>query len=73
MNKGNPVAIYDVAAKNLQIVQACVDRLHDLGATHELKLLTQRLQRLALWTTPVEPKIAKREQENAASGIRGAA
>ena len=68
MNKGNPVAIYDVAAKNLQIVQACVDRLHDLGATHELKLLTRRLQRLALWTTPLEPEIVKRRQEKAAPG-----
>ena len=66
MNKGNPVAIYYVAAKNLQIVQACVDRLHDLGATHELKILTGRLHRQALWATPVEPEIAKREQEKAA-------
>ena len=58
MSKGNRVATYDVAAKHLQIVQACVDHLHDLGATHELKILTGRLQRLALWATPVEPEIA---------------
>ena len=41
MSKGNRVATYDVAAKHLQIVQACVDHLHDLGATHELKNLDQ--------------------------------
>ena len=64
MSKGNRVATYDVAAKHLQIVQACVDHLHDLGATHELKILTGRLQRLALWATPVEPEIVKREQES---------
>ena len=67
-SKGNPVATYDVAAKHLQIVQACVDHLHDLGAMHELKILTGRLQRLALWATPVEPEITKREQEKAARG-----
>ena len=66
MSKGNAIAAYDVAAKHLQIVQACVDRLHDLGATHELKILTRRLQRLALWATPVEPEIVKREQESPA-------
>ena len=71
MSKGNPVATYDVAAKHLQIVQACVDHLHDLGATHELKILTGRLQRLALWATPVEPEIVEREQEKAAPEGRG--
>src|SRR5262249_54637337 len=71
MSKGNRVATYDVAAKHLQIVQACVDHLHDLGATHELKILTGRLQRLALWATPVEPEIVKREQEKAAPEGRG--
>jgi len=68
MSKDNPVATYDVAAKHLQIVQACIDHLHDLGATHELKILTGRLQRLALWATPVEPEIAKREQVKTAPG-----
>jgi hypothetical protein len=70
MSKGNPVATYDVAAKHLQIVQACVDHLHDLGAMHELKILTARLQRLAVWATPVEPE--KREQESPRP-VRGAA
>ena len=64
MSKGNAIAAYDVAAKHLQAVQACVDHLHELGATHELKILTARLQRLALWATPVEPEIVKREQES---------
>jgi hypothetical protein len=64
MSKGNAIAAYDVAAKHLQVVQACVDHLHELGATHELKILTARLQRLALWATPVEPEIVKREQES---------
>ena len=54
MNNGNAIAIYDIAAKHLQTTQVCVDRLHALGATHELKLLTGRLQRLALWATPTE-------------------
>ena len=44
MSKGNAIAAYDVAAKHLQAVQACVDHLHELGATHELKILTARLQ-----------------------------
>ena len=39
MSKGNAIAAYDVAAKHLQAVQACVDHLHELGATHELKNL----------------------------------
>jgi hypothetical protein len=43
-----------------------------LGATHELKILTARLQRLALWATPVEPEIVKREQESPRP-VRGAA
>ena len=70
MSKGNAIAAYDVAAKHLQAVQACVDHLHELGATHELKILTARLQRLALWATPVEPE--KREQEGPRP-VRGAA
>jgi len=46
MKNGNAFAIYDIAAKYLQTTQVCIDRLHELGATHELKLLTARLQRL---------------------------
>jgi hypothetical protein len=46
MKHGNAIAIYDIAAKHLQTAQVCVDRLHELGATHELKLLRGHLQRL---------------------------
>ena len=38
------------------------------GCAHELKILTGRLQRLALWAKPVEPEIAKPEQEEATPG-----
>jgi hypothetical protein len=37
MKNGDAIAIYDIAAKHLQTAQVCVDRLHKLGATHELK------------------------------------
>ena len=50
----NPIAIYDIAAKHCQTIQVCIDRLHELGANHQLKLLTGRLQRLAFKATPVE-------------------
>jgi len=51
---GNAIAIYDIAAKHLQTTQLCVDRLHELGATHELKLLTGRLQRLTSRAAPAD-------------------
>jgi len=54
MKNGNAIAIYDIAAKHLETAQVCVDRLHKLGATHKLKLLTVRLQRLASQATPTE-------------------
>jgi hypothetical protein len=63
MKNGNAIAIYDIAAKHLQTAQVCVDRLHELGATHELKLLTGRLQRLALWATPTEQGQHKEETQ----------
>jgi hypothetical protein len=47
--------VYNVAVKHLQTVQVAVDRLVELKATAELKLLTGRLQRLAFRTTPLEP------------------
>jgi hypothetical protein len=50
----NRVAIYDIAAKHAQTIQACIDRLHELGAKDELRLLTGRLQRLAFNATPKE-------------------
>jgi hypothetical protein len=54
MKNGNAIAIYDIAAKHLQTAQVCVDRLQELGATHELKLLAARLTRLAFRATPVD-------------------
>ena len=51
MKNGNAIAIYDIAAKHLNTVQVCVDRLRELGANHELKLLTSQLQRLAFQST----------------------
>src|SRR6266478_9200164 len=39
--------IYNVAVQHLLAVQTAVDRLHELGAKEQLKLLTDRLQRLA--------------------------
>ena len=41
IKNGNAIAIYNIAAKHLQTAQVCVDRLHELGATHELKLLSR--------------------------------
>jgi hypothetical protein len=49
--------IYNIAAKHLQTVRGCVDRLHELGATHELRLLTGRLQRLSFRATPIEEAV----------------
>jgi len=54
MKNGNAIAIYDIAAKHLHTAQVCVDRLHELGATHELKLLTGCLQRLASRAAPAD-------------------
>jgi hypothetical protein len=50
----NAEAVYELAAKHLQVVQVAVDRLHELNAIHELQQLTGRLQRLAFRATPAE-------------------
>ena len=52
MKNGNAIAIYNIAAKHLHTAQVCVDRLRELGATHELKLLTSCLQRLTNRAAP---------------------
>jgi len=44
--------IYNVAVQHLLAMQTAVDRLHELGAKEQLKLLTDRLQRLAFRATP---------------------
>jgi hypothetical protein len=44
----NAKHIYRIADNHVQTVQVCIDRLHQLGASEELKLLTGRLQKLAI-------------------------
>jgi hypothetical protein len=44
--------IYSIADTHAQTVQLCIDRLHELGANEQLKLLTGRLQKLAVRATP---------------------
>jgi hypothetical protein len=44
--------IYSIADDHAQTVQVCIDRLHELGANTQLKLLTGRLQKLAVQATP---------------------
>jgi len=62
MKNGNAIAIYDIAAKYLTTVQVCVDRLHELGATHELKLLMGRLTRLVSRSSPSGPEEQKQNR-----------
>ena len=38
--------IYSIADNHAQTVQLCIDRLHELGANEQLKLLTARLQKV---------------------------
>jgi hypothetical protein len=51
-NMSNAEHIYSIAVKHAQTVQVCIDRLHELGANEQLKLLTGRLQELAIQATP---------------------
>jgi hypothetical protein len=44
--------IYGIADNHAQTVQVCIDRLRELGANEQLKLLTGRLQKLAVRATP---------------------
>ena len=53
-NRAQAQRIYDIAVRHLQTVQSCVDRLHELGANDQLRLLTGRLQRLAFRATSTE-------------------
>jgi hypothetical protein len=48
----NAEYIYSIAVNHAQTVQVCIDRLHELGANEQLKLLTGRLQKLAIRATP---------------------
>ena len=62
---GNAIAIFDVALRHTRTIEVCVDRLQQLGANHELKLLSGRLQRLAFEATPTE------EEEDTSGCISG--
>jgi hypothetical protein len=39
--------IYSIADNHAQTVQVCIDRLHELGANEQLKVLNGRLRKLA--------------------------
>ena len=47
----NAKRIYDIADNHAHTVQVCIDRLHELGANEQLKLLTARLQKLVVRAT----------------------
>jgi len=47
----NAEHIYNIATDHAQTVQVCIDRLHELGANEQLKLLTARLQKLVVRAT----------------------
>jgi hypothetical protein len=40
--------IYRIADNHARTVQVCIDRLYELGANEQLKVLTGRLQKLAV-------------------------
>jgi hypothetical protein len=44
--------IYSIADNHAQTVQVCIDRLHELGANEQLKVLTGRLQKLTARADP---------------------
>ena len=44
--------VYTIADNHAQTVQVCIDRLHELGANEQLKVLTGRLQKLAVRAEP---------------------
>jgi hypothetical protein len=48
----NAERIYRIAENRAQTVEVCIDHLHELGANEQLKVLTGRLQRLAVRATP---------------------
>jgi hypothetical protein len=48
----NAERIYRIADNHAQTVRVCIDHLHKLGANVQLKVLTGKLQRLAVRATP---------------------
>jgi ribosomal protein S15P/S13E len=51
MNMSRAENIYNIADNHARTVQVCIDRLHELGAEEQLKVLTERLQKLAIRAT----------------------
>ena len=56
----NAKHIYDIADHHAQTVQVCIDRLHELSANEQLKLLTARLQKLVVRATAADDAKALR-------------
>ena len=48
----NRTQVFDIAIKHAHTIEACVERLSTMGADHELKLVSQRLSRLAIRAVP---------------------
>ena len=61
--------VYSIADSHARTVQVCIDRLQELGANEQLKLLTGRLQKLAVRATPGDDdkgtKAARRQRGRA--------
>ena len=67
----NAEQVYDIAAHHTQTVQVCIDRLHELGASEQLKLLAEKLQELAVRATPGDyAKAAQRQRERPKRRLR---
>jgi len=56
--------IYKIADNHARTVQVCIDRLHELGANEQLKVLTERLQKLAVRAAAADDQsqIARRHE-----------
>ena len=70
----NAERIYGIAVNHAQTVQVCIDRLHELGANTQLKLLTGRLQKLAVQATSADNDKgtkAPRRQQGRPQNLRG--
>jgi len=61
MNMSRAENIYNIADNHARTVQVCIDRLHELGANEQLKVLTERLQKLAVRATAEDNRNGVRE------------
>jgi hypothetical protein len=61
----NAKHIYGIADNHAQTVQVCIDRLHELGASEQLELLTARLQKRQPETITKALRPLRRQQKNA--------